>query len=188
MQVGQFNMDKARVGKDCIFLSSPFGNNPPDITDFIKVRGKSKGAAAKYMTYKEMKEKILQNWKLDHIKITRNLVSSACDYQKYCCDVFNGVRKGEYAKVKTEVKVDLNGHNEYLNLNLRDDLSTCKKLFGTFENFVSNCEDIRVFELLAIADGGKYRIDGFKDFPKSMNVLFFSVGAYFFVEQIWDFI
>lgn len=188
MQVGQFNMDKARVGKDCIFLSSPFGNNPPDIVDFIKVRGKSKGAAAKYMTYKEMKEKILQNWKLDHIKITRNLVSSACSYQKYCCDVFNGVKKGEDAKYSTNVLVNMDGHSDDINLNNKKDLAACKKLFGTFENFVSNCDDIRVFELLAIADGGKYRIDSFKDYPQEMNLLFLCVGAYFFVEQIWDFI
>ena len=165
-------------------------NYKPHVTEFIKTKvgNKSKVGAAKYMAHKEMKEKILQKWELPHIKITRNLVSAACDYQRYCCDVFNGVRVGEDAKYNTEVVINIDGSDRSIILTKKEGLAQCKETFGTFENFVSSCEDMRVFELLAIKINGKYRIDSFKGSPKEMSLLFFTVGAYFFVEQIWDLI
>lgn len=158
----------------------------------------SKRVYAEDMPFELMKEKILQNWKLDHIPITEQTIEGSCDYHKYCCDVWNSaipefkdkakmVRVGDDAKIKTEVSVPFNGTNITVKMD-EEGVRTCKTVFGSFEDFTAACEDVRVFELLAIKDSnGKHRIDAFQEFEgKEMQVLFFTVGAYYFIEQMWE--
>lgn len=133
-----------------------------------------------------IKKKVLDEWKLDHIEITDNLVKAVSDGHKYCCDVWNGVTVGGSIKFMANINPPDKDTTEYVQID-KSGIVRFKKLFGTFDNFVSSCEDVRVFELLSLKNAdGKYRIDGFKDSPKEMYSLFIPVGAYFFIEQMWD--
>lgn len=158
----------------------------------------SKKVYAEDINFDYLRSEILKEWKVPHIEITDQTVTGAADYHAYCCDVWNSsipelkdkakmLRVGDDAKIKTEVSVPYQGTNITVQMN-EEGIRTCKTVFGTFEEFVAQCEDVRVFDLLAIKDDdGKYRIDSFQEFEgKEMQVLFFCVGGYYFIKQMWE--
>jgi len=130
----------------------------------------SKKVYAEDINFDYLKSEILREWKVPHIEITDQTVTGAADYHAYCCDVWNSsipelkdkakmLRVGDDAKIKTEVSVPHQGTNITVQMN-EEGIRTCKTVFGTFEEFVAQCEDVRV--------------------------LFFCVGGYYFIKQMWD--
>ncbi len=178
----------ASIQDHCIFLSSE-NKTYDDLA--VRIDETDRFTANTYsiavdMPLEIIKKKILDEWKLDHIEITDNLVKAASDGHKYCCDVWNGVIVGGSIKFMANINPSGKNSTDYVQID-KNGIKRCKKLFDTFEDFVSSCKDVRVFELLAIKNAdGKYRIDGFKDYPKEMYSLFIPIGAYFFIEQMWE--
>lgn len=107
----------------------------------------------------------------------------------YCWKVFHGIRRGEEARVRTEVIVPFQGTN--LDLILDEvGIRVLKTVYGTKENFISSVPDFDIANLITLKDGeGKRRIDFFYELDSTeISTLCLTFGSHIFVLHAWDYV
>lgn len=105
----------------------------------------------------------------------------------YCWKVFHGIRRGDEARIRTEVTVPFQGTN--LDIVLDEiGIRVLKTVYGTKENFISSVPDFDVAKLITLKDNdGKRRIDFFNNMDKSeVSTLCLVFGSHLFVIDAWD--